>query len=150
MYQLSSNLSILIIMERKIKYKKGYHYQIVENYVAQTSIIPKTIIDTDFYSIDINGVLIAKKGYAFDGPSGPTIDTKNFMRGSLIHDILYQAIREGLLDSMWRRQADKELRKACLEDGMNRLRAWYVYHAVSKFAGFAASPKNKKKILTAP
>jgi len=150
MYQLSSNLSILIIMERKIKYKKGYHYQIVENYVAQTSIIPKTIIDTDFYSIDINGVLIAKKGYAFDGPSGPTIDTKNFMRGSLIHDILYQAIREGLLDSMWRRQADKELRKACLEDGMNRLRAWYVFQAVSRVGGFAADPKNKKQILTAP
>ena len=38
--------------------------------------------------------MIVEKDYAWDGPSGPTIDTSNSMRASLVHDVLYQAMRE--------------------------------------------------------
>jgi hypothetical protein len=44
------------------------------------------------------------KGYAWNGPSGPTLDTRNFMRGSLVHDALYQLMREGRMDNGLRRQ----------------------------------------------
>jgi hypothetical protein len=46
--------------------------------------------------------------------------------------------------------ADKILQHVCLEDGMCRLRAWWVFTGVDKFAKFAADPKNKKKIIQAP
>ena len=72
------------------------------------------------------------------------------MRGSLIHDALYEFMRKGLLSQKWRNQADLELKKACLEDGMSKIRASWVYWAVRTFAKRCTDPDNKRKVLTAP
>ena len=138
-----------------IKYKSGYKYQLVEEYIIDTEIYPeKTVLRGYilFYgkNTTVPGRLIIGRGYCWDGPSGPAIDTKNFMRGSLVHDVLYQLMRQGLIPQTWREQADKELRKICLEDGMSKIRVWWVYHAVKLFAQRCADTDNKKKILTAP
>jgi hypothetical protein len=138
---------------KSIKFKKGYKYQLAQLYHCKVDIFPKENIDTDdrFVRLDKHGKLTIWPGYAWDGPSGPTVDTKNFMRGSLIHDALYQLMREGyLIAPVWREQADKELKKACLEDGMSRLRAWYVYRSVRKFAEKCAIPESRKEIFEAP
>jgi len=132
-----------------IKYREGFKYQLAEDYAVIVPIF-RFDVGTDYIELDPTGRLLIRKGYAWDGPSGPTVDTPSFMRGALIHDSLYQLIRLELLPPGFKEVADRILKRICIEDGMNRLRAWYVYHAVSKFAGFAASPKNKKKILTAP
>lgn len=84
-----------------------------------------------------NGILLIKQGYAWDGPSGPTWDTPNFMRGSLIHDALYQLMRDGHISRKHRKYADRILREVCLEDGMSRFRARYVYYAVRAFGWMA-------------
>ena len=81
-------------------------------------------------------VLTVHAHYAWDGPSGPTFDTKTFMRGSLFHDALCQLIGEGLLDKKYRKYADQLLRQICLEDGMSKFRAWYVYMAVRAYSKF--------------
>lgn len=66
------------------------------------------------------------------------------MRGSLVHDALYQLMRERHLDYKEHRQyADELLRDICLEDGMSRVRAWWVYQAVHIFAEMAARPREK-------
>ena len=141
---------------KQIKYRKGYKYQLAENYTVKTGIVrdKKTssgyMIQTDFITLYVDGGLYIKKGYAWDGPSGPAINTNNFMRGSLVHDVLYQLMRTGTLDIKWREQADKELKRICLEDGMSKIRAWYVYKSVRLFAGKAASAENTKKVYTAP
>lgn len=135
---------------KTIRYRSGYKYQLAETYSTETVICPSEEIETDFIDLDINGTLTMKKGYAWDGPSGPTIDTKSFMRGSLVHDALYQLMRNKFLSPSCREDADQELHRICREDGMNRFRAWYVLLGVRKGAGFAASPKAKKKIRTAP
>lgn len=132
-----------------ISYKKGYKYQLAETYSVTTDVVSLRPIMTEYIRLFDNR-LIVEKGYAWDGPSGPTIDTPNFMRGSLVHDALYQLMREGLLGPEWRKQADMELRRICLEDGMSRLRAWWVYRGVRLGAGFAANPVNRKPILKAP
>ena len=85
-----------------------------------------------FFKIDGNH-LIVKEGYTYDGPSGPTIDTDNFMSPSLIHDILFQAMREDLLSRDRFKHANIELKMQCRERGMSRFRAWYVYKAVAMF-----------------
>ena len=38
--------------------------------------------------------LYISKGYSWDGPSGPAIDTPDWIKASLVHDALYQLIRE--------------------------------------------------------
>lgn len=97
------------------------------------------------------GFLKIKEGYAWDGASGPTIDTKNFMRGSLVHDALYQLMSNGIIPLKFRKKADMELRRICIKDGMSQFRAWYVYLAVRLFARKYAKPSNREiKILTAP
>ena len=133
-----------------IKYRSGYKYQLVEEYQVKVSMTPKNNIKTDFIELNTEGMLIIKKGYAWDGPSGPTIDTPNFMRGSLVHDALYQLLRNELLEQEWRDEADEELRRICREDGMSRIRAWWVYRAVRKWGNVAASPESRKKIHKAP
>lgn len=114
-----------------IRYKAGYKYQLVEDAYFKTDIHPDTLIENEFISLDVDGNLTVKEYYAWDGPSGPTLDTKTFMRGSLAHDALYQMIREDLLKVHDARElADKELRKICLRDGMWKVRAWWVYRGV--------------------
>ena len=80
-------------------------------------------------------------GYCWDGPSGPTIDTDNFLKPSLAHDALYQLMREGRLDpTKYRVRADNLLKDLCLAAGMSKIRAWYVYNAVRAFGAKNALP----------
>jgi hypothetical protein len=78
-----------------------------------------------------DGWLYIAEGYEWDGPSGIAIDTVNFMNGSLIHDALYDLMRQDKL-SRWkyRRKADKEMRIQCKKDGMSLIRRWYTWGAV--------------------
>lgn len=135
--------------EQRIAYRAGYKYQLAETYSVQTVLFGYDI-ETAYTKLYQDGLLIIKKGYAWDGPSGPTVDTKNFMRGSLIHDVLYQLLREGLLPQHERFIADKILQIICREDGMCKARAWWVFQGVHKFASGAADPHSKKKIIHAP
>lgn len=132
-----------------IKYREGYKYQLAVPYIEVVNIKPPTHIGHDFIVLSPAGNLIIKDGYAWDGPSGPTIDTKNFMRGSLVHDALYQLMREGLLDENWREQADCELRRICQEDNMSWVRAWWVFKGV-RIGGASSAAKQEEKILIAP
>lgn len=127
-----------------IKYRGGYKYQLAEAYSVLTSIVPDQPIDHDYISLSAQGVIGIRQGYAWDGPSGPTVDTKTFMRGSLIHDALYQLMRDGLLPLSFREAADTELKKICLEDGMWSIRAWWVYRAVRTFGGEAIRSRDSE------
>ena len=134
-----------------IKYQSGYKYQLTCQYNFN---LPAKFsfkkVDTRYIGITSNVRLVIEAGYAWDGPSGPTVDTKNFMRGSVVHDALYQLIREGHLPRSQRKYADELLRKMCREDGMSRLRAWWVYRGVRLFAGKVVLPSNRRPIKVAP
>ena len=133
-----------------ITYMGGYKYQLKEDYSVEVNIRPSEDILSAFISLTTEGVLTVKKGYAWDGASGPTIDTKNSMRGSLVHDALYQLMREGLLSIDFRYQADRELKIKCIEDGMWKWRANAWCWAVWNFAKKSATKKHKRKLQTAP
>jgi len=133
-----------------IKYKSGYKYQLVETYCVQIPIRPKNNIETEYISLAKSGLLIIREGYAWDGPSGPTIDTKTFMRGSSVHDALYQLMREGLLSRRHRNDVDKLLARMCLQDGMFFGRAWWVHVGVKYGAAGAAKKKAMRPVLIAP
>lgn len=133
-----------------ISFRRGYKYQLASDHVEKTG-IPNWDCEVDgFVELDTAGQLVIHAGYAWDGPSGPTIDTKSFMRGSLVHDALYQLMREGELPVRYRFHADRLLRLLCLDDGMPRIRAWWVYHSVRMFGGKAVHPSSARKVESAP
>ena len=134
-----------------MKYRKGYKYQLAEDEVFSfIGIVPGKDIVNDFISLFRDGMLIIHKGYAWDGPSGPTIDRKTNMRGSLAHDALYQLMREGLIERKWRLKADELIKKCWIEDGMYPWLAAVETKALNSFAAYAADPRNTKEVYEAP
>ena len=125
----------------KASYRKlrRYKYQLMADYWIQIDVKDHSV-DHAVFGLTPEGVLTVKKGYAWDGPSGPTVDTKTFMRGALIHDVLYQLIRLEVLAFSYRRFADDLLKQLCLQDGMCRFRAWYVHLGVKWFGKKYAQP----------
>ncbi len=136
--------------DKKIYYKTGYKYQLVKDAKFELDIRPEKEIKTTFLTLDTDGTLHIASGYSWDGPSGPTIDTRNFMRGSLVHDALYQLMRMELITKDNRKQADEKLKKVCREDGMTNFRSWYIVKSLSTFGSPAADPKNLKQVIVAP
>ena len=133
-----------------MKYRKGYKYQLAEDEIFYTNICPPENIVTQFIELTAGGVLTVKSGYAWDGASGPTIDTVNAMRGPCAHDALYQLMRMKLIAGSLRYLADDFMYQCLIEDGMSQFRASLWRREVGKFAGFAADPKRVKKVYEAP
>jgi len=133
-----------------MKYRKGYKYQLAEDEIFYTKIFPLVDIKTQFIELTTSGVLTVKSGYAWDGASGPTIDTVNAMRGPCAHDALYQLMRMKLIAGSLRYLADDFMYQCLIEDGMSQFRASLWRREVGKFAGFAADPKRAKKVYEAP
>ena len=128
----------------------GYKYQLTESYAVSTGIRIKKPISNVYIKMNTRGKLTIHAGYAWDGPSGPCPDFKSTMRGSLVHDALYQFMRLGMLDRKHRNAADRLLYKHCRQDGLPRPLAWIVYKSVEKFAADYAKSKNRRKAITAP
>ena len=120
-----------------IVYARGYKYQLR---AAHAVLIPelvdllRPVIVTPWIELSPDGWLRFRAGYAWDGASGPTYDSKSSMRASLYHDGGYQLIRLGLLDHALRATLDKIFRRICIEDRMWSARAEIWYHLVRIFA----------------
>lgn len=132
----------------------AYKYRLERAYIEEATPFqpPRMLTVADnWIGLMPSGNLYFRPGYCWDGPSGPTIDTPNWMRGSLVHDGLYQLLREGLLDKLGdheslRKQADQLMRKILIEDGMSRARAGWSYAGVRVFGKPAARVKSPKRI----
>lgn len=132
-----------------ISYRRGYKYQLVGRYDISLPILGHAG-GTAYVHIDGTGLLRIAEGYAWDGASGPTWDCRASMRGSLVHDALYQLIRIGVLDQAHKAIADEWLEKLCIEDGMLRARASLWRWAVTRFGRGATRPSAEPRIIVAP
>jgi len=126
-----------------------YKYQLAAPYTHTTQVLGYSGGNA-FVRLGVDGLLSLSPGYAWDGPSGPAFDTKNFMRGSLVHDALYQLIRIGAIPATARKVADDELYRTVSEDGMSRLRAAWVYAGVRLFGTGHIDTAHEPQIQTAP
>jgi len=125
--------------------RRNWKYLVHEDERYETGIEIPCKIATEYLMMGPDGLLLIHKGYAWDGASGPTIDTKNTMLGSLVHDALYQLMREGYLDIEHRKRADELLRDIMISKGMAKFRARIWYRAVRK----AARKSARSNVLTA-
>lgn len=135
----------------QIFYRAGYKYQLAEDYSVIVPVVPERDISLRFIKLTLEGRLTIREDYAWDGPSGPTQDTPDSLRASLVHDALYALMREGQLDAArWRDVADREFYRVLIEDGMEtgRARAWY--RGVCIFAEPSARPESAKPVMMAP
>lgn len=89
-----------------------------------------------------SGRLICRRGYLWDGSSGPTIDGKPDPAPSLVHDTLYEAFRTGRLDLSLRGVVDALYRDLLIERGMSPARAWNRWFWL-RAVGWTAASRNK-------
>lgn len=88
------------------------------------------------------GRLYAYKPYLWDGSSGPTLDGAADPVPSLVHDVLYEAIRTRRLPTSMRQAADALYYDLLRERGMGRFRAGMRYYGLRLVGRWAASPNN--------
>lgn len=161
------------MITRGIRYKSGYKYQYIDkeypvmlpkapgdeilHYNRNTRFMlgaephsqPYGIECGPFLQLWPNGKMRILEGYAWDGPSGPAFDTKNFMTPSMVHDALYQLMRNKVLPlDPYRKIADELMYKMCRDRGMCAPRAWWCKRGVRRFGEGSAS--KKRKIYRAP
>lgn len=110
-----------------------YKFKVEENFSIE---LPIKIADFEQpYATSKNGILEIKKGYAWDGASGPVINTRDTLVASLVHDVLYQAMRLNLIkpNSANRKIADKNFFEILKMHGVNSIRRKVWYFAVRLF-----------------
>lgn len=137
-----------------MKYRalKGYKYQLAETLTLRLGVLTDVEFEHPMFSLRY-GTLIVQAGYCWDGASGPTFDTKNSMTPSLVHDVLYQAIRCGLLASNRVEDVDYALNQLSRERGMGKPRRWVWFSGLNFFGGNAAKLRKvepQDEILEAP
>ena len=129
-----------------MKYKSGFKYKLEVSEWTQLNLCPEEDILTEYAMLSRDGVLTIVAGYAWDGPSGPTLDTDDVMTPSLIHDCLYQLMAEGFLPSNYRRAADKELTRLMKDRGVNWLRRRIWWRGVRLAGGAHLEPNEVKEV----
>ena len=126
---------------------KRYKYQTTEEYSQEVNIQPENPVGNDYIQLAPSGLLIIHKHYSWDGATAFP-DRKDIMRGSLVHDALYQLMREGHLEQDQRNNADRLLEKMCREDGMPAPLCKAVYSAVKHFGkGAAKQTDNPQDVI---
>jgi hypothetical protein len=156
-----------MMRSNQLEWTEGYKYRTNKTYWCFTNIRPYAEIQLGRITLTVEGLMIIDRHYSWDGPSGPTIDTKNFMPGSVVHDAGYELLRcpNKLLDRMCdiirdgvtiyaatheqvREEFDRLLQEIILADGMWQFRANYVFAAVRR--GGVESAEKPRKVHTAP
>ena len=117
-----------------------YMYKTKRKYEQKTTIFDRTFMN-DYLCLTIGGLLIIGRDYYWDGASGVAINCEKNVRASLIHDALYQMIREGVLPLEFRLNADQMFYHVLRQDGMGWLRAKLYYRAVRWFGEKYCTPK---------
>ena len=117
---------------KKVKYIKlptSWKYELAE---PEIFTLPKSVgtsVIEAKHIVIVGRVIRINEGYRWNGPSF-AIDTENAMRASLLHDAMYDLMKQGLLDQKWRRIADKMYRRILKADGMSWFRRWYHWVGV--------------------
>lgn len=119
-----------------------YKWELLSDWSYQTR-ITGFLVETEYVTLQKDGLLLFKQGYRWDGASGPTWDTLSCRRAALVHDGLYQLLRTGNLPQSYKNAADRILYELCIEDGMSRFRAWYWWKGVQMFGGNSCAVDGK-------
>ena len=137
-------------------YVKGYKYRL-EGTVITT--VPMGVlgtapeVHTRFITLrrgktyGAPSVLVIRDGYAWNGSSGPTPDTQKVMRPSLVHDALYQLLRDGYIPRYNRDLCDVIFRDMYVANGAWQWHADLYLLALRKLGERAATTQLERHAL---
>ncbi len=122
---------------------RNYNYQLREDYTYHLGrTFDPAPIGNEFIEITAEGVLTIRKYYAWDGVSGPVMETQANIKASLVHDALYQLMREGKLDHLlYREWSDRLFMDMCRRGGVNDRIAALYFKALHLFGAKNAKPR---------
>jgi len=143
------NSSQVFVESKSIRYSNGAKYQLRSDCWLDTGILGYDV-KTKFIRLFPNGFMLLRDGYAWDGASGPTIDTKSSMRGSAGHDALFKLCRLELLPVELQPEFDALLERWSLEDGMWPIRASLWEKMLNWFGRTNLWPSKERSVLIAP
>lgn len=109
---------------------KKYRYRLTRDYVHELGFLTPENLSNGWATVLPNRCLVVKAGYCWNGadwfPELPSI-----RRATLVHDALCQL---AALGQVRRIDADQELQRVCLADGIPVLLAKLIYAAVRLYA----------------
>lgn len=133
------------------KYRKA-KFVVAETYIVDTPIKGYDIRD-EFFWLAPSGRLYLYPGLAWNGASGPTLDTDDCILASAVHDVFCWLMRDGRISyALWQDTVNELFRQMCLDGGMWKFRAGYWHWAV-EFADAGnpdQGPDPSVKVLVAP
>ena len=116
-----------------------YKYTLVEDVVVDVRIYPVNPIHNDYISLWSDGKLFIRKGYSWDGATGvPDLDC--LMTSSLVHDALYQLMREGLLSKSMKERSDVVFREISIKNNCPVILAYSMFMMLIFIGHFALEP----------
>ncbi len=129
--------------------RKWYKYTLQKQAEVDLGVNFTTDIRGSHFELTTGGHLTILEHYSWDGPSGPVLDTKWNIRASLVHDALYQMIRERYFSNAddAREMADWIFRVICEQDGVRPLVA-AGYFRVLRWAGAGAAKQIPANCVT--
>lgn len=133
-----------------IYYIKDMKYALSEDYCIQTPVTGYSIIDP-FFELREDGFLTIRRGFVWDGASGPTIDTDSAISASAVHDVFCICMRDRRISyTEWQDEINRFFKDMCIRNGMPNWRA-AIWHAAVEF-GDAGNPEQgpDRKVHTAP
>ena len=132
---------------------KSGGYELVKDWWCESPLIAGCAARVDGYIEQTGGGrLTISATYKSDGPSGPTLDTPDFMAAAFAHDAGYQLLRARKVPAAWRKRYDEVLYQICRSRGMPWYRAQLVYWGLRVGGGGAASPaaEPETRVVVAP
>ena len=93
-------------------------YCLVERYWVDAKVFPPRPLQSAKIQLSCDGYLTLQKGFCWDGPSGPAVDTPGTMGPSAAHDALYELINSKLLGKKHRKESDRAYRRLLRESGV--------------------------------
>lgn len=124
-----------------------YKYRLFED---EHFVLPFPLPEFDGDMIDIvGGVMIVRAGYLWDGPSGPTYDSKDVMNASLAHDAGYELMRRGIIGQEFKKPFDNYYHRLMINAGVSPLRARVHLLGLRRFGrgSCKVQPSTKPKVI---
>lgn len=138
----------------QMRFQRGFKYLLKggvtgDEWWVMTPIKGFEVTFRGFGQLYKDGKLSLRFGWGWDGPSGPTWDTKSSLPTSAVHDFFYLCTRKGWLPINLKPEIDKFLMDLGRYHGMWFIRTRLWFRGVSMFA-FGSARRQEDKDELAP
>lgn len=132
----------------RMQYRDGYAVITAHGCLVQTCVLGLEV-KTPYAHLMSDGHLAIHAGYACDGATGVP-DWRWIRRGAVVHDVLAQMLRGGVLPRAFLPAVQETLRQLCMADGCPQILANVIRWAVTRTQGSYTRPSAERVVKVAP